>query len=146
MACREPIDRFMDLVVESHTSRLPVEGPCWIWQGHHVGSSGRYGRFRPTTRQTDPQVYAHRWSYEHFVGPIPDGLMVDHLCEVKSCVNPAHLESVTPAENNRRYGARMTMCQAGLHDMRDPSNIKVQGTARTCRECIRIRDRARRRR
>lgn len=70
--------------------------PCWIWQGADDG--GRYGRIfdRGQTRS------AHRVSYERRVGPIPDGLEIDHLCRVKMCINPAHLEPVTPLENQRR--------------------------------------------
>lgn len=69
---------------------------CWIWQGkpgkHGYGviSIGNQGR------------YAHRLSYETFVRPIPDGLSIDHLCRVRMCINPSHLEPVTLAENTRR--------------------------------------------
>src|SRR3954469_2333783 len=72
-----------------------IEG-CWLWVGC-VLSSG-YGQFWDGERK----VGAHRWSYEHFVGPIPYGLELDHLCRVRNCVNPAHLEPVTRAENHRR--------------------------------------------
>jgi hypothetical protein len=47
-------------------------------------------------------MYAHRWAYEHFVGPIPEGLEIDHGCFVHACVNPGHLEPVTHQENVRR--------------------------------------------
>lgn len=67
---------------------------CWLYQGY-VNHDG-YGM---TT--TAP---AHRVFYESHVGPIPDGFQVDHLCGVKSCVNPAHLEAVTQYENLRRAG------------------------------------------
>jgi hypothetical protein len=80
--------------------RRPELGPCWIWTGvrHRTRQYGRFyvggrgGRF----------VQAHRWSYEASVAPIPTGLTIDHLCMVTPCVNPAHLEPVTQAENNRR--------------------------------------------
>jgi hypothetical protein len=51
-------------------------------------------------------VLAHRWAYEHFIGPIPAGLEIDHLCRVRHCVNPAHLEPVTKSENRRRQPQR----------------------------------------
>ncbi|WP_338185886.1 HNH endonuclease signature motif containing protein [Jatrophihabitans sp.] len=75
-------------------------GPCWTWTGVRHRTRG-YGRFYVGGRG-GRYVQAHRWSYEHFVGPIPDGLEIDHLCAVTSCVNPAHLEAVTPDENKRR--------------------------------------------
>lgn len=79
---------------------------CWIWTGIKHRTR-RYGRFYVGGRG-GRFVQAHRWAYEHFVGPIPDGLTIDHLCMVRECVNPAHMEPVTQAENNRRSArARM---------------------------------------
>lgn len=69
---------------------------CWVWTAK--GTPAGYGQFRVD----GVDVYAHRFSYELHVGPIPDGLQIDHLCRVTSCVNPAHLEPVTGAENLRR--------------------------------------------
>jgi hypothetical protein len=74
---------------------------CWIWTGviNHNGY-GRYTYARPDGRSLASR--AHRIAYELLVGPIPDGLQLDHLCRVKACVNPAHLEPVTQDENMRR--------------------------------------------
>lgn len=80
----------------------PDLGPCWLWTG--VIQKGGYGRFSLNRKY----VGAHRWSYEHHVGPIPKGLTIDHLCFVPACVNPAHLEPVTQGENNRRAAMRQT--------------------------------------
>jgi len=75
----------------------PELGPCWLWTG---GNDRRgYGRFSDADQR---QVLAHRFAYELLVGPIPEGLDLDHLCRVPACVNPAHLEPVTNAENHRR--------------------------------------------
>lgn len=73
---------------------------CWLWTdainprtGYaQVRMGGRGGRM----------VLVHRWSYEHLVAPIPRGLQLDHLCRVRHCVNPDHLEPVTAQENRRR--------------------------------------------
>jgi transcriptional regulator with XRE-family HTH domain len=74
---------------------------CWIWLGR-INSAG-YGEIKYRERR----LKAHRVSYEHHVGPIPDGLDLDHLCRVRPCVNPEHLEPVTRRENiQRSYEAR----------------------------------------
>jgi hypothetical protein len=72
------------------------ETPCWIWQRSIDGKG--YGQ-ACVGRQ---RVGAHRLYYERHVGPIPEGLHIDHLCAIKACVNPDHLEPVTQAENVRR--------------------------------------------
>lgn len=83
---------------------------------------------------------AHRVTYEWFVGPIPTGLHIDHLCFNKACVNPAHMEPVTVAENTRRGNVwvRTGRCINGGHVL-TPDNIYVSmlhGVAqRTCRTC-----------
>ena len=116
-------------------------GPCWIWTAG-VTAQG-YGMFNATKQQ---QVLVHRWSYEHHVGPIPEGLVIDHLCRVRRCVNPRHLEPVTIGVNTLRglsvatFNKLKTHCPAE-HEY-TPANTYVtpKGT-RSCRECARARDR-----
>lgn len=81
-------------------------GGCWLWTG---ASTRGYGTFGVGYRaeHTHRKVYAHRWVYEHEIGPIPEGFQVDHLCFVRLCVNPAHLEAVTQQENLRRARERV---------------------------------------
>lgn len=76
------------------------DGGCWLWQGH-VNNTG----YAWINVDGKPRL-GHRVSYEIFVGPIPDGLSLDHLCRVPRCVNPAHLEPVTHAENMRRGNSK----------------------------------------
>lgn len=103
---------------------------CWLWTGSTAGA-GRYGRF------ADDQ--AHRWSYERFVGPIPDGLVIDHLCRVTLCVNPAHLEPVTQAENIYRGDSLQAKNRLKTHCVRGheftPENTISRGNGRICRQC-----------
>lgn len=127
-------DRYVDRRADS----------CWLWTG---GLNNRgYGRFYDGTRM----VLAHRWAYEHFVGPIPDGLQLDHLCRVRHCVNPAHLEAVTNKVNSLRgvspaaKNALKTNCPQG-HPYDDANTWVSKNGFRQCRTCHRIRRRAQRR-
>ncbi|MBC7941097.1 MAG: HNH endonuclease, partial [Chitinophagaceae bacterium] len=80
---------------------------------------------------------AHRWSYEAMVGLIPEGLHIDHLCSVRACVNPYHLDPVTPRVNvQRSRPTRSTHCNHG-HEF-TAANTYWLGRKRTCRECNRI--------
>lgn len=120
---------------ERFWSRVDKSGECWIWQGapNHAG----YGRFN--------QQMAHRVAYEINVGPIPDGLTIDHLCKTRNCVNPAHMEPVTLAENVRRAERHTngndlkTECVHG-HAF-TAANTATHNGKRKCKTCAR--DRAR---
>lgn len=79
----------------SHVRITSKERDCWRWTGSI--DLGGYARMR-----TPLTGLAHRVSYELFKGPIPSGLALDHVCRVRHCVNPHHLEAVTAAENCRR--------------------------------------------
>ncbi len=73
-------------------------GGCWLWTASTREGYGYFG----LGRRDEGMVDAHRFAYELLVGPIPAGLEIDHLCRVRRCVNPPHLEAVTSAENKRR--------------------------------------------
>lgn len=115
---------------------------CWEWTGTRNWKG--YGLVSLNGRS----VQAHRAVYELFVGPIPDGLQLDHLCYVKHCVNPAHLEPVTNLENNRRswaVGGRAerqmkTHCPYG-HAYEGDNIVPKKPRGRDCRECIKRRSR-----
>lgn len=114
---------------------------CWQWHGAKVGRG--YG----VMGMPSGSRLAHRISYEHFIGSIPEGRTIDHLCRNKACVNPAHLEPVTNRENNLRgysrsaQHARKTHCPAGHEYTFD--NTYMHRGARHCKTCHRIRERER---
>ncbi len=91
---------------------------CWLWAAY--ADRKGYGQFSAGSRAdgTYRKVFAHRWAYEHEVGPIPEGLTIDHLCRVPLCVNPGHLEPVTNRENTRRgVVSRGVAAQHGAYSM-----------------------------
>jgi hypothetical protein len=145
---RPPIERFYEKVYASEERSFDGT-PCLEFRSRltHDG----YGRFS-LGRGND--VYAHRWFYEHIMGPIPEGLQLDHLCRTPNCVNVDHLEPVTNATNVFRGNTPTTVnagklvCKRG-HPF-DATNTYEWFTAsgsrrRACKECHNIRQRAKRR-
>ena len=114
----------------------PDLGPCWLWTAEYLMPNG-YGQLGVGGAAGGMQ-YAHRVAYELLVGPIPDGLEIDHLCFVRHCVNPDHLEPVTHAENVRRQKARITHCPQGHAYDAANTHIGKKGE-RKCRACGRER-------
>ncbi len=141
MASISILDRFLKFV-----SPCPFSG-CWLWLGYTLKGHSRFGIGSKV-------YYGHRVSYELFRGPIPEtdeagnALELDHLCRVRCCVNPWHLEAVTGFENYRRgNGAEMTIARQTALDMLiarnacrrghplTPDNVLMISGERTCRTC-----------
>ena len=116
-------------VVERFWSHVSRGDDCWMWQGHIDRVTG-YGHFCIGYRPTRAPVPAHRVAYELAIGPIPEGLQIDHVCRVRACVRPDHLEAVTAAENIQRAKSLLTSCPRGhLYDYVCPNG------ARGCLTC-----------
>lgn len=120
-------ERFIEKV-----SHEPNTG-CWLWTGA-VTVAG-YGNMWAGSGKWR---MSHRVAYELFRGPISEGLHIDHLCRVRCCVNPWHLEAVTPMQNIRRGKDLITHCPAKHQYSRKNTSVDCEGK-RHCRECDRLR-------
>jgi hypothetical protein len=116
--------------------------PCWI--SKRAVTEAGYTRICWQRRW----YYTHRLAYELFVGPIPEGLQLDHLCRQRACCNPAHLEPVTSRENTLRgthpnaIASRLPHCRSGHEFTPENTRLTRQGK-RLCRECDRAARRVR---
>lgn len=132
----------MSTLAERFWSKVNRTEECWVWTAglHQSG----YGRFYVGGKR----VKAHRFAYESEIGPVPEGLELDHLCRNLRCVRPDHLEAVTHQENVRRgmspfgISARKTECPQG-HPY-DEQNTYVDRGRRRCRKCLAAKARAER--
>ncbi len=120
--CKTPVGRFIASFETSSSG-------CWQWTGAIADT--RYG----TIGWKGRSVLAHRLSYQLFIGSIPDGLELDHLCRNRGCVNPTHLEPVTHLVNIRR--SMSPTCKRG-HSRSDPANgyVRPGNGFRMCRPCM----------
>jgi hypothetical protein len=141
------LDRFLEKIAPE-----PNTG-CWLWTAYARPVDG-YGEISVGGSKGGPQL-AHRVAHELFKGPIPNGLEIDHLCRVRCCVNPDHLEPVTRAVNIERGVGPATLRAKYAATIRCPQgheythgNTYFARTAkgytnRMCRTCLRDRKRAR---
>lgn len=126
--------------------KVDQSGDCWLWTGATNGAG--YGQFHLAGSDGKRQRYAHRIAYEEAVGPIPEGLTLDHLCQNPRCVRPDHLEPVPMGVNIRRGNglsarrARQTRCLRG-HAFTSTYTDRNGHLHRRCDECMRARNAAR---
>lgn len=115
-----------------------LDNGCWQWTAARGGTG--YGHFK-----LDGKVRAaHALTYELFVGPVPDGLVLDHLCRNRACCNPQHLEAVTHkvnilrGENYCAEQARKTRCVNGHEFTPENTSVRIDSkSGRRCKSCQR---------
>lgn len=132
--------RLLDRMIPEHGA---MQSMCLVYSGNKNESGYGEISYRGKTAR------AHRVSYELFIGPIPDGLQLDHLCRNRACIHPWHLEPVTQAENTRRgisANGTKTHCPSGHEYTAENTRVLTGvtgGSYRQCRTCDRDRVRAR---
>lgn len=134
----------LDARIQSRIRR--VESGCWEWTGRlDRGGYGVIGLYKDGGQLIRG---AHRVSYELYVNEIPEGKQIDHLCRVRSCINPEHLEPVTSKENTMRssiapatINSRKTHCVNG-HEFTEENVYTCKEGHRRCKSCRRERSNA----
>jgi len=110
---------------------------CWCWTGSLYLNG--YARFNESLRGKWRVALAHKWIWELFNGPVPSGLELDHLCRVRHCVNPAHLETVTRKENLFRSPISIIGKQMRRTHCKNGHPYDVFETGRRCSVCTKER-------
>lgn len=129
------------MMAERFWTKVLVTEDCWIWTAARLATG--YGLWHPPKASGRKMGVAHRFAFEAMVGPIPEGLQLDHLCRTPGCVKPTHLEPVTHQENQLRRRGVKDECRQG-HDLNAANKyIRADGSYQ-CRACNREYVRAKR--
>lgn len=125
--------------IENFWKKVNKTDSCWIWLGHK--NNFGYGRIHYTENGEYLRTLAHRFSYKYLIGEVPVGLVLDHLCNNRLCVNPYHLKITTHRENilrgigNPAINSKKTHCKNG-HEF-NKENTRITKNGRQCVICRR---------
>jgi hypothetical protein len=129
-------DRLLVELENRFTDKIAFEPNtgCWLWTGAKAGRTN-YGQFKVF----GVDYLAHRFAYEYFVDEIPDGLVIDHLCDMPQCVNPKHLRVCTQKENVHRSAGIAAINRSKTHCSKghryDTDNTRIYNRKRYCIKC-----------
>lgn len=121
--------------IETFWAQVEVTGACWLWTGGLTDEG--YGYYWLSGRTYG----AHRIAYNDLIGDVPPGMHLDHLCRIRNCVNPDHLEVVTPTVNSdraNRYRAEADLCNHG-HEWTPENTLALGDYSKRCRQCLLVR-------
>ena len=113
---------------------MELELPCRPWTGAYTGKQKLRGFTSKGPPGAQRRTYIYRSEYERIVGPIPEGYVIDHVCQNPNCWEPTHLEAVTSGENTRRHYHNQPTCRRG-HAWTEENTIHRTDGRRRCRAC-----------
>lgn len=132
------------MLARLEANRTVTPDGCWLWS-RYVRPTGYVTINLTSAGGKQTRAYIHRLSYEIHHGPIPDGMVIDHLCRVRHCFNPDHLEAVTQKVNVARSRRELETCRNG-HPYSDENvmpRMRLGVKVRRCRACYLVTHEAR---